>query len=290
MTVCKFCRITFWFTWNWFNTKFINFSAWNRWKFYAVTKLCKECKPERIILIHVENTWYTDNTSRCISLFKWFIISEYAFIFIFKEIWNMVFVLFKPQTFFTAVSRYKFTITRKFVYSEQTVIYTSLTSCHWCFETKFVYLIKWEHCALLTGVSVLCDKSSTKSTHDTCNIRSYCFTARYALKTSENCVIVKCTALNHDLFAEVFRVCKFYNFKQGVFDNRVCKTCWNVSDTCTLFLSLLNFGVHKYSTSWTEVDRVFGKQSDFCKVRYLIIKRFCKSLNKRTTAWRTCFV
>ena len=186
-------------------------------------------------------------------------MSEYTLIFIFKKIWNLFFVLFKSESFLTAVSWNKLAVTRKFIYREQTMVYTSLTSRHWCFKTKLIYFFKWKHCAFLSRISVFCDKCCTESTHDTCYVRSYRFTAWYTLKTSEYGIIVESTALNDYLFSEVFRVCKFDNFKQCIFDNGVCKSGWNVGNTCSLFLCLLDFWVHKYRASWTEVDRIFGK-------------------------------
>ena len=64
MPMRKFCRITFGFAWNGFNTQFIDFSGWTAGDSTTrIAKFGKESKPERIIFVHIQYTWNTDRTA-----------------------------------------------------------------------------------------------------------------------------------------------------------------------------------------------------------------------------------
>ena len=49
MTMCKLRRITFGFTWDGFNTQFVNLSVGSRREYNLILQFCKERIPERII-------------------------------------------------------------------------------------------------------------------------------------------------------------------------------------------------------------------------------------------------
>ena len=213
MSVNKLCRITFWLTRNRFYTKLIYFSAWCRWENDLKTEFPEKYSPERIIFIHVKNSWDSNNTSRCIIGCK-SLIWKYFFIFIVKNIRYVFFVFGFSYSTFTSVTCNELTATGKFIYCEQTTVCTAFTSWHGSRKFKVVNLVNGKHSRNLAFfVSFSCHQGSAESTHYTGNVRSYCLTAWYFLKTSENRIIIKCSTLNNDLLTKIFRV--------GYFDNLI---------------------------------------------------------------------
>ena len=135
---------------------------------------------------------------------------------IFIKVWNIIFVFLFADTTFAAVSGNILSAAGKLVDRQSAVVCTALTFCHTCGKGKGIDLVDGEHrCFRLFGIeclsglcflfmeAFLCDQGSTESTHDTCNVRSDSFTARNDLKTSENRIIIKSTALYHDLFTKL---------------------------------------------------------------------------------------
>ena len=81
MSMCQFCRITFRFTWNRFDSEFINLTA-RRWREHnAELQFMEESKPERVIFIHVQDTRETDRSAYGF-LFGKRLIAEATFAFV----------------------------------------------------------------------------------------------------------------------------------------------------------------------------------------------------------------
>ena len=141
MTMNKLGRVALWFAWYWFYSKFVNFSVRRRWDYNTESQLCEKCMPEWIILIHIECSWYTYNASWCFIRRKR-LIRKKSLIFVFIQIRKLVLVFFFPKTAFTSVAGYKLSASGKFIDCKETVVNTSLTSCHWCFVFKVNNLFK----------------------------------------------------------------------------------------------------------------------------------------------------
>src|SRR5699024_5520163 len=90
-------------------------------------------------------------------------------------------------------------------------------------------------------------------------------------KASQYCVIVKSTALDHDMFSKFRGVGNFDDFVKGVFDNRVGKSCRNICYRRALLLCLFYLGVHEYSTAGSQVNGMLCKQGCLCKILYTVI-------------------
>ena len=129
MSVSKFCRITFGFTWDWFNAKFVNFSIGSRRKYYAEFQSVEKCKPERIVLIHIQHTWNANSSPDCLGFVKRLII-EITLHFICKQVRHTVVRFFFSETAFTAVTGNEFASAAEFIDRQTTVIRTAFTFCH----------------------------------------------------------------------------------------------------------------------------------------------------------------
>ncbi len=145
---------------------------------------------------------------------------------IFVKVWNVILIFLFADTTFAAVTGYVLSATGKLVDGQTAVVCTALALCHTCGKGQFVDLVNGKHCCFrLFGIkcfgslcflfmeTFFCDQGSTESTHDTCNVRSDGLTACNDLKASENRIIIKSTALYHDLFAEFAGTGYFDNLK-----------------------------------------------------------------------------
>ena len=76
-------RIAFGLAWNGFNTQFINLSGRCRGEHHTITKFSEELEPERIILIHIQDSWNTDGAAESLFL-RQRLIGEEQLVFKFK--------------------------------------------------------------------------------------------------------------------------------------------------------------------------------------------------------------
>ena len=136
---------------------------------------------------------------------------EETFVFVFKKVRNMILIFLFAKSPFASVSGNKLTTAGETVDGEETVICTSLTSCHGGLKLQIIDLVNGKHGCLLAFIMVSGDQRSAKSTHDTGNVRADCFTAGDALKASKYRIIIEGTTLNHDLFAQILWICQFNN-------------------------------------------------------------------------------
>ena len=286
----KFGRIAFGLTWNGLNTQLINLSGGSRREHNLILQFCKESIPERIILKHVQNTGDTYFTSCCLISSKR-CVGENTLIFIFIKIRNMIFVLFLTDTAFTAVTAYILAAAGEFVDSQTAVIGTSTTVCHRSCIFQLVDLINGEHSSFCTFLMALAgDQRSTESTHDSGDIRTDGFAAGNLFEASKNRIIVESTTLYNDVFTKFGSIRNLDNLIECIFDNRVSKTCGNIGNLSSFFLCLFNFGIHKYGTSGTKINRMLCKNSSFCEILYCIIQGFGKGFNEGTASGGTCFI
>ena len=225
MTVCQLGRVTFGFTRNGFDTQLINLVSRGRREDYLIFQLRKEGEPERIVLIHVQDTRNTDLSSGGFISRQRFVI-ENTMQLIFIKVWNIIFIFFFADTALTTVTGYVLSAAGKLVNGQTTVVCAALTLCHTCGKGKFVDLVDGKHrCFRLFGIkcsgsfcflfmeTLFCDQGSSESTHDTCNVRSDSFTACNDLKTSKNRIIIKSTALYYDLLTKLTGTGYFNYFK-----------------------------------------------------------------------------
>lgn len=129
MSVSQFCRITFGFTWNGFDTEFVNFSRRSRREYDTESEFGEKCKPEWIIFVHVKYTGNSDYSSRGIFFGKRFII-KIPMKFIVKQVWQRICIFFFSETSFTSVSGYKFSAAAEVIDRKTTSVCTSAAFCH----------------------------------------------------------------------------------------------------------------------------------------------------------------
>ena len=204
----------------------------------------------------------------------------------------MILILLLTNTALTAVTAYELTPASEFVDGKTAVIGTSVAVGHGGGIFQLVDLSNGKHGSLTAFcmVALLGNEGSTESAHNTGNVRTNSFTACNALKASKNTVVVEGSTLYHNMTSQLFGIGNLDNLVKRILDNRVCKTCGNISYGCTFLLGLLYLGVHKYSTSCSKVNGVLCKQGSLGKILYGVIQRLGKGFDKGTTARGTCLV
>ena len=129
MPVYQFCRVTLGFTRYGFNSQLVNLPCGLGGQDGPEPQFFKENSPERIILIHIENTRDSHGSPRGHIGRQWFKI-EHSVVFIFKKIGNITFGPRASETALTPVAGYKLTAAVEAVDGEHTVIGTALASGH----------------------------------------------------------------------------------------------------------------------------------------------------------------
>ena len=89
------------------------------------------------------------------------------------------------------------------------MVRTSLASCKLRVKSQCIDLIDGEHGGLITFLMAFpCDQGSAESSHDTGNIRTDALDTGNFFKASQNCIVVECSTLYHNVLTEVFCVGK----------------------------------------------------------------------------------
>ena len=204
----------------------------------------------------------------------------------------MILILLLTNTALTAVTAYELTPASEFVDGKTTVIGTSVAVGHGGGIFQLVDLVNGKHGGFTAFcvVALLGNEGSTESPHNTGNVRTNGFTACYTLKASKYTVVVEGSTLYHNMTSQLFGIGNLDNLVKRILDNRVCKTCGNISYGCAFLLGLLYLGVHKYGTSCSKVNGVLRKKSGLSKILYGVVQRLGESFDKGTASGGTCLV
>ena len=89
--------------------------------------------------------------------------------------------------------------------------------------------------------ALLCDQRRTERAHDSCNIRPDDFTLRDALEASKDRVVIKCSALHHNVLSQLGRIRNFDDLIEGVLNDRVSKAGGDIRNSSSFLLRLLDF-------------------------------------------------
>ena len=170
--------------------------------------------------------------------------------FIVKQVWQRICIFFFSETSFTSVSGYKFSAAAEVIDRKTTSVCTSAAFCHssWIFKGTDVFNRK-HSCSFTFSVTFSGNQCSAECAHDSGNIGTDCFAVCDFFKASKDGIVVKCSALNNNMFPEFGSVWYFDDFEKCVFYDGVSKSGRDVRYGSAFFLSLLYFRVHKNSTA-----------------------------------------
>ena len=219
-------------------------------------QLAEEGGPEGIVFVNIQNSGHADYASFGF-LFPERLIAKYAAKLIFKDVAALFSVTFLAETLFAAVSAYIAAASGEGVHGEHAAIGAALAADAAAFVAEIENLGRAEHGALAAFVSLPCYQRSAKCAHDAGNIGANGLRSRHSFEGAENGFIIKCAALNNYVAAKLRGVGELDNLEKGVFDNGVGKAGGNIRKGCSLFLSLLNIGVHENCASCAQIHGIF---------------------------------
>ena len=270
-------------TWDGLDAKLIDLPRGSRGQDNAVSELGEEGEPQRIILIHVQNTRDSDFSARSLVRGQRR-VAEDAVVFPLVHVRNMVCVFLLSDSSLAAVSADVLAAAGEAVDGQAAVVRAALAVGALCGVLQCVDLVDGKHCGFPAFAAIAGDQGGAEGTHDSGDVRADCFAVRNALKASEHCVVVEGTALYDDVAAKLFRVGDLYYLIKSVPDDGVRESGRDVGDGRALLLCLLHAGVHEYRASCSEVYGVLCEQSLLRKVLDFIAQRIREVLDKRTAA------
>ena len=203
MTVSQLGGIALGLTGDGLDAQLVHFVGGGRCEDDPVFQLREEGEPERVVLVHVQNSRNTDLSALCLVCLQR-CVTEEEFILIFKKVRDLFFILFLAQTALTAVSTDELTAAGEAVDGQTAVVGAAFTFCHRGGELKLVDLLDGEHRGFGTfHIALSCDEGGSEGSHDTGDIRTDGLAVGDLLKTSENCVVVEGSSLDNDVAAEL---------------------------------------------------------------------------------------
>ena len=284
MAVRQLRGITFRFARNGLNAQLINFSRRGRGEHYLVFQPCKERKPERIVFKHVEHSRDTHLSAHCLVRGEG-LVGEKLLVFIVEQVRNIVLVLLLADTALAAVAADVLASAGETVDGQTAVVGTSLAVCHGGGVLERVDLLDRKHRRLLVRVIALArDQSRSERAHDAGDVRTDRLAVRNLLKAAQNRVVIESSALHNDVASQLRGVGYLNNLVKRVLDNGVRKAGGDIRDSRALLLRLLYFGIHKYRTARSEINRVLCEQSFLREILHLIVQGVGKRLDKGAAA------
>ena len=184
MPVRQFRRITFGLAGDGLDAQLVYLSCRSRREHYPEAQFREECKPERIVFIHVQHARDTDDTAFCFFLGERLII-KVAVELVVKQVRHGVFGFFLAETALTPVAGDKLTSAAEMVDSQTARIGTAAAFCHGGRVFQIFDILNREHGrALAVGIPFPGDQGGSERAHDTCDIRTDSFAVRDLFKAS----------------------------------------------------------------------------------------------------------
>ncbi|GFI51000.1 hypothetical protein IMSAGC020_02210 [Lachnospiraceae bacterium] len=162
----------------------------------------EECKPERIVLVHVQYARNPDDPSFRVCLLKGCIV-KIAVQLVFEQVRKLVVGFLLSKTAFTAVSRDEFPSAAEMVDGQTAVVGTAPAFGHGGGVFKSLDLFNGEHGrSLAVHIALPSDEGGSKSSHDPGDIRTDGLAVCNLLEASKHGIVVKSAALHDDVIAE----------------------------------------------------------------------------------------
>ena len=221
-SVHEFGGIAYGFGRNGLHTLFKNGFGRTCGDLYTKAQLSKECKPERIILIHIQGPRQSDNAPLGVFGLQRLIIGEQPTIFIIIHIRNLFDRLFVfAGAAFTAITGDK-TSGPKIIDGKQTIVRTLSAAGQFCLIGEILQFLRTDQIAAgMTVPFVLGDQCRAKGSHDSGNIRTHDLMTCDLLKGTKHGVIIEGSALNDNLIAHLCIVTDLDNLLQSIFYDRI---------------------------------------------------------------------
>ena len=147
-----------------------------------------------------------------------------------------------------------------------------------------------KHRGLLPMVVAAGDQRRAERAHESRNVGTDCLRAGDPLKRAQHSLVVKGAALHDNVRAKLTRVGELDDLIERVFDDGIGKPRRNIRHARALLLRLLDVGVHEYRAARAEIDRVRREQRFLGKALGAVAERSGKVLDERAAAGRARLV
>ena len=289
MPVHQLGRITRCIGGNSLHTLFIHVLAGYRRQLDAESQLGKHSEPERIVLIHIEDSRDAYYTSPGLFLCERLVL-EKPFQLILIEIRQLIHFL-RRFSFSTlaSVAHEELAAIAELVYSHQTVVLTLAAPDMTYGHIEGRYIVR-SNDRRLRSLHVIFSGYQSRSVraHQSRDIRPYYLLSQDILNGSEN--IEEGTALYHDLVSRLFRIPQLDNFIEGILYYRIREPRGNISDSGAFLLRLLDLGIHEHCASRPQIHRSISKQRRLSERLGIHVYRLGVRFNKGATSRRACLV
>ena len=220
----------------------------------------KEGIPERIVLIHVQDSGDAHRTSVGV-IFAERAVAEGPLQLVLVDIGNAVAGQLFAQASFTAVAGYIFTAAGEVVDGQAAVVGAAAAGPQGSVEFQLFNIVKGQHGSLYRFVIAFSgDQSSAESAHDAGDIGPDHQAVRNGLQGPQDRVIIEGTALDDDISAQLGSVRYFDDLEQGILDDGISQAGGDVRHIGAFLLGLFDTGIHKDGTSCSQVNGMGGKE------------------------------
>ena len=183
MTVYHLRRIAFRFTRDGIHTQTIQLLIRERRKHDTESQMLKELRPERIVLIHIQNTRNTDYAPRCLCCLQRLVV-KHSLTLEFKQIRRIILLSAAAHDTFAAVTGNISVTVGELTDRQAATVLASLTSGLRSSKGQLRDLFKGKHGRYAAGPALFCDQRSTHGSHQSCLRRTDHFTSGYQLKAA----------------------------------------------------------------------------------------------------------
>ena len=249
------------------HSQFIDGLAGLRRENDSVAELRPEGKPERIVLIHVQDARDAHFSSGSILCVERFVL-EQPFEFILVEIRELTVGRFRfAFSLFAAVSGDQTAAVRELVDGQQAVVLTPFAPRCRCLYFEVVQFISLEKRRFSALVIAPRDKGCAECSHQSGNVRTHDILTQDLLNGAEHGFVQERAALHDDLLPCVLRISELDDLVKGVLDDGIRQSGGDISDRRAFLLGLLDLGVHEDRAPCAQIDRAFCEQRFLRKIR-----------------------
>ena len=242
------------------------------WRQYSPElQLTEEGRPERIVLVHVEDARDT-YLATLGEIDRERLVIKHALHLISEEVRNVRLRLRLSEATLTAVTGDEVPAGTELVDGQDAVVVAALAACHAGRVLKmydvidrkhagldtaiggerYILFLTWLHLSkmrILQLITLTCDQCCAEGTHDAGDIRTGDMGVEEVFKGAEDGIVVEGTTLHDDVLSEILRIRDLDDLIECVLDDGVGEAGRDIADAGAFLLRLLDVRVHEHGAA-----------------------------------------